>query len=255
MDLQDGFQVPGAGLAQEFALLLPEDAGGLRRGLQVDAVLVQGQHAAQAAQIVAHGPDGGRTAFALCRRTAQGLLGRARPATERVGGGVAERGLGLDAQEVGQVGGGGGDSAARAEVQRQALDLGAGDAAFLGQARDEEIKRLAVQADLVIAQAVAGQAGQVARLVLVTRDDRAAAGLLADLAQLRVSAQGPGLDQEEGVGVQLALDVAGQGLGGLRVLENLVLDDVPEGDYELIALPLKLVQADASPVRAILRSL
>jgi len=40
---------------------------------------------------------------------------------------------------------------------------------------------------------------------------------------------------------------------GLRVLENLVLDDVPEGDYELIALPLKLMHADASPVRAILR--
>jgi arylformamidase len=42
---------------------------------------------------------------------------------------------------------------------------------------------------------------------------------------------------------------------GLRVLENLVLDDVPEGDYELIALPLKLMKADASPVRAILREL
>jgi arylformamidase len=42
---------------------------------------------------------------------------------------------------------------------------------------------------------------------------------------------------------------------GLRVLENLVLDDVPEGDYELIALPLKLMTADASPVRAILREL
>lgn len=41
----------------------------------------------------------------------------------------------------------------------------------------------------------------------------------------------------------------------LRVLENLVLDNVPEGDYELIALPLKLMQADASPVRAILRDL
>ncbi|MDO9112174.1 MAG: arylformamidase [Polaromonas sp.] len=41
----------------------------------------------------------------------------------------------------------------------------------------------------------------------------------------------------------------------LRVLENLVLDDVPEGDYELIALPLKLTQADASPVRAVLREL
>jgi len=41
----------------------------------------------------------------------------------------------------------------------------------------------------------------------------------------------------------------------MRVLENLVLDDVPPGDYELIALPLKLTGADASPVRAILRSL
>jgi arylformamidase len=42
---------------------------------------------------------------------------------------------------------------------------------------------------------------------------------------------------------------------GLRVLENLVLDTVPEGDYELIALPLKLTTADASPVRAVLREL
>ena len=41
----------------------------------------------------------------------------------------------------------------------------------------------------------------------------------------------------------------------LRVLENLVLDDVPEGDYELIALPLKWMTADASPVRAVLRAL
>ncbi|WP_088281601.1 arylformamidase [Ideonella sp. A 288] len=42
---------------------------------------------------------------------------------------------------------------------------------------------------------------------------------------------------------------------GLRVLENLVLDQVPEGDYELIALPLKWMTADASPVRAVLREL
>jgi arylformamidase len=41
----------------------------------------------------------------------------------------------------------------------------------------------------------------------------------------------------------------------MRVLENLVLDEVPEGDYELIALPLKLTSACASPVRAVLRSL
>jgi arylformamidase len=42
---------------------------------------------------------------------------------------------------------------------------------------------------------------------------------------------------------------------GLRVLENLVLDEVAEGDYELIALPLKLTEADASPVRAVLRAI
>lgn len=38
----------------------------------------------------------------------------------------------------------------------------------------------------------------------------------------------------------------------LSVLEGLVLDDVPEGRYGLIALPLRIEGADASPVRAIL---
>lgn len=41
----------------------------------------------------------------------------------------------------------------------------------------------------------------------------------------------------------------------LAILEGLVLDEVPDGIYELIALPLRLVGFDASPVRAILRSL
>lgn len=41
----------------------------------------------------------------------------------------------------------------------------------------------------------------------------------------------------------------------IRVLEGLVLDDVPPGRYELIALPLPIVGGDASPVRAILREL
>jgi arylformamidase len=40
----------------------------------------------------------------------------------------------------------------------------------------------------------------------------------------------------------------------MAILETLVLKDVPEGLYELIALPLKLVGFDASPVRAILRA-
>jgi arylformamidase len=41
----------------------------------------------------------------------------------------------------------------------------------------------------------------------------------------------------------------------MAILEGLVLKDVPEGVYELIALPLRLVGFDASPVRAVLRTL
>ena len=42
---------------------------------------------------------------------------------------------------------------------------------------------------------------------------------------------------------------------GLAILESLVLDDVPFGLYELIALPLKITGCDAAPVRAVLRDI
>ncbi|UVI40146.1 arylformamidase [Qipengyuania spongiae] len=41
----------------------------------------------------------------------------------------------------------------------------------------------------------------------------------------------------------------------MRILEGLVLDDVPEGLYELIALPLRIAGGDAGLCRAILREL
>jgi arylformamidase len=40
---------------------------------------------------------------------------------------------------------------------------------------------------------------------------------------------------------------------GVSIVEGLVLAGVPDGAYELIALPLPLVGFDASPVRAVLR--
>ncbi len=40
----------------------------------------------------------------------------------------------------------------------------------------------------------------------------------------------------------------------IAILEGLLLDGVPDGDYELIALPLKIEGGDGSPVRAILRT-
>lgn len=40
---------------------------------------------------------------------------------------------------------------------------------------------------------------------------------------------------------------------GIAILEGLLLAHVPDGDYELIALPLKISGGDGSPVRAVLR--
>ena len=41
----------------------------------------------------------------------------------------------------------------------------------------------------------------------------------------------------------------------MAILEGIVLDGIAEGDYELIALPLRWKGLDASPVRAVLREL
>ncbi|MDM8527487.1 cyclase family protein [Anaerolineales bacterium HSG24] len=40
---------------------------------------------------------------------------------------------------------------------------------------------------------------------------------------------------------------------GIIILEGLMLADVPDGEYELMALPLKLEGGDGCPVRAVLR--
>ena len=42
---------------------------------------------------------------------------------------------------------------------------------------------------------------------------------------------------------------------GVRIVEGLALADVAEGHYEMLCLPLRLRDADASPVRALLRQL
>jgi arylformamidase len=53
-----------------------------------------------------------------------------------------------------------------------------------------------------------------------------------------------------------ALDAHGRFLEhDMAILEGLVLEGVPHGEYELIALPLRLVGFDASPVRAVLRTI
>lgn len=42
---------------------------------------------------------------------------------------------------------------------------------------------------------------------------------------------------------------------GINILENLVLDKIGQGKYELIALPLSIKSSDGSPVRAVVRKI
>jgi arylformamidase len=85
-----------------------------------------------------------------------------------------------------------------------------------------------------------------------TAIDAEAIRALAALGVRLVGLDSPSLDPQESKTMDAHRAVLA---ADMRVLEGLVLDDVPPGDYELIALPLKLAGLDASPVRAILRKL
>jgi arylformamidase len=63
---------------------------------------------------------------------------------------------------------------------------------------------------------------------------------------------GPSLDPEDAKDLVSHLAL---GRWRMAVLEGLVFDGVPDGGYELIAPPLRLSGADASPMRALLRDL
>lgn len=76
--------------------------------------------------------------------------------------------------------------------------------------------------------------------------------MVADRGGLLVGLDTPSIDPEQSKTLDAHMTVRRR---KLAILESLVLDQVPEGDYELIALPLKFTNLDASPVRAILRSL
>ena len=76
--------------------------------------------------------------------------------------------------------------------------------------------------------------------------------LLAANGVILIGLDSPSLDPETSKTMDAHHAVA---KADMRVLEGLVLDDVPPGRYELIALPLAIAGADAAPVRAVLREL
>jgi len=78
------------------------------------------------------------------------------------------------------------------------------------------------------------------------------AALLGDSGALLVGLDTPSVDPFDSKTLDAHHALA---RGRVAILEGLILDGVPEGLYELIALPLKLAGLDASPVRAVLRTL
>ena len=72
---------------------------------------------------------------------------------------------------------------------------------------------------------------------------------LADRGVILVGIDTPSVDPEKSKELESHQAIYRR---NLAVLEGIVLDDVPEGCYFLVAPPLKLRDADASPVRAVL---
>ena len=79
-----------------------------------------------------------------------------------------------------------------------------------------------------------------------------AAQHLADSGLLLVGTDAPSVDAHDSKTLAAHRALA---RGGVAILESLHLAAVPPGEYELIALPLRLAGLDASPVRAVLRPL
>ncbi len=75
---------------------------------------------------------------------------------------------------------------------------------------------------------------------------------LAALGVTLIGVDTPSLDPETSKTMDAHHTVAAH---DMRILEGLILDEVPEGRYELIALPLKLAGMDAAPIRAVLREI
>lgn len=75
---------------------------------------------------------------------------------------------------------------------------------------------------------------------------------LADAGVILIGLDGPSLDPETSKTMDAHQAVRRR---GLAILEGLMLEGILAREYDLIALPLKLATADASPVRAILRTL
>lgn len=78
------------------------------------------------------------------------------------------------------------------------------------------------------------------------------AAYLSELGVRLIGLDLPSVDPLESKELSAHHELAGH---NIHILEGLILDDIGPGNYELAALPLPLVEADGSPVRAVLKKL
>jgi arylformamidase len=75
---------------------------------------------------------------------------------------------------------------------------------------------------------------------------------LADRGVRLIGVDGPSVDELDSKTLD---NHHALGRAGITIVEGLWLDDVPPGVYEFVGLPLKLIGADGSPLRAVLREM
>jgi hypothetical protein len=136
---------------------------------------LKNRDSAKPAQMDAQRPHRADAGFTILGGAAQSGVGGAGATPEGVDGRVAERGVRLHAKEALKIGEAGGALPPRAQEQDQALDLTPRDPPLSRQARDKALQGLAGQGQVVGRQGLAGEAGQIARFILVAGDR--AAGL------------------------------------------------------------------------------
>ena len=98
------------------------------------------------------------------------------------------------------------------EEQDEAFNLLSGHAPVMGKSRAESLERARVEADALPRQGLSGQAGEIASIILVTGYEAARLMVLSDLDEGIVIAQGFGLNEEEGLGIERPGEVTLQGL-------------------------------------------
>jgi arylformamidase len=136
--------------------------------------------------------------------------------------------------------------------------------AYIGPCRVIDVRGEGSPSHVPAAALTGGVLDGVERVLLRTRDRHdhtvfdpgftavgpAAARVLVDAGIVLCGIDTPSIDHAE------SKELAGHHVlyrGGVAILENIDLSAVEPGDYELIALPLKIVGSDSSPVRAVLR--